>query len=186
VHITLVELAEMLQREHGARFAPSTVWHFLDGHTMIVKKQRTRVSKGGPTSRLSDAPDSTLGLTSTPSAWSSSTRPAPRPKWLDYAGGPDAVSAAVLRSRTAIGRTITFTGALRLPSLAGPMVLGGPMNRTAFGAYIKQVPVPTLRPATSSSWTACPPKRARARAPPSRPQAPSFATCRPTHWTSNP
>jgi hypothetical protein len=104
VHITLVELAEMLQSEHGARFAPRTVWHFLDRDTMIVKKQRTRVSKSGPTSRPSDAPDSTLGLTSTPSAWSSSTRPAPRPEWLDYAGGPDAVSAAVLRSRTAIGR----------------------------------------------------------------------------------
>ena len=32
VDITLVELAEMLRREHGASFAPSTVWRFLDRH----------------------------------------------------------------------------------------------------------------------------------------------------------
>jgi transposase len=68
VGITLVELAEMLRREHGARFAPSTVWRFLDRHTMIVKKQRTGASKSGPTSRPSDAPGSAFGLTSTPSA----------------------------------------------------------------------------------------------------------------------
>ena len=38
VDITLVELAEMLRCEHGARFAPSTVWRFLDRHAMTLKK----------------------------------------------------------------------------------------------------------------------------------------------------
>jgi transposase len=37
VDITLVELTEMLRREHGASFAPSTVWRFLDRHAMTVK-----------------------------------------------------------------------------------------------------------------------------------------------------
>lgn len=38
VDITLVELAEMLRREHGAGFAPSMVWRFLDRHNITVKK----------------------------------------------------------------------------------------------------------------------------------------------------
>ena len=29
VDITLVEIAALLQREHGERFAPSTIWRFL-------------------------------------------------------------------------------------------------------------------------------------------------------------
>ena len=37
VDITLVELAELLRREHGASFAPSTVWRFLDRHAMTFK-----------------------------------------------------------------------------------------------------------------------------------------------------
>jgi transposase len=37
VDITLVELAEMLRREHGAHFAPSTVWRFLNRHAMTLK-----------------------------------------------------------------------------------------------------------------------------------------------------
>ncbi len=46
VDITLVELADMLQREHGASFAPSTVWRFLDRHAMTVKKNRARQRAG--------------------------------------------------------------------------------------------------------------------------------------------
>ena len=44
--ITLVELAEMLAREHGARFAPSTVWRFLDRHAITIKKNGTRQRAG--------------------------------------------------------------------------------------------------------------------------------------------
>jgi hypothetical protein len=32
VDITLVELADMLRTTHGAAFAPSTIWRFLDRH----------------------------------------------------------------------------------------------------------------------------------------------------------
>jgi transposase len=52
VDITLVELAELLAREHGARFAPSTIWRFLDRHDMTLKKSRARqraaTSRRGP------------------------------------------------------------------------------------------------------------------------------------------
>jgi transposase len=46
VDITLVELAELLRREHGASFAPSTVWRFLDRHAMTVKKNGARQRAG--------------------------------------------------------------------------------------------------------------------------------------------
>jgi transposase len=40
--ISLVELADMLRHEHGASFAPSTIWRFLDRHDMTFKKNRAR------------------------------------------------------------------------------------------------------------------------------------------------
>jgi transposase len=42
-------------------------------------------------------------------------------------------------------KTTTFTGALRLSGMTAPMVLDGPMNGTAFLAYVEQVLVPTLQ-----------------------------------------
>ena len=46
VDITLVELAELLRSQHGASFAPSTVWRFLDRHGLTVKKNRARQRAG--------------------------------------------------------------------------------------------------------------------------------------------
>ena len=40
VDITLVELAELLRRDHGVAVAPSTVWRLLDRHDMTVKKRQ--------------------------------------------------------------------------------------------------------------------------------------------------
>jgi len=45
VDITLVELAELL-RQHGASFAPSTVWRFLDRHGLTFKKNGARQRAG--------------------------------------------------------------------------------------------------------------------------------------------
>jgi transposase len=42
VDITLVELSDMLRERHGAAFAPSTVWRFLDRHAMTGKKNGAR------------------------------------------------------------------------------------------------------------------------------------------------
>jgi transposase len=44
--ITLVELAEFLRAEHGAVFAPSTIWRFLDRHSMTLKKNGARQRAG--------------------------------------------------------------------------------------------------------------------------------------------
>ena len=44
--ISLVELAELLRAEHGASFAASTVWRFLDRHNMTFKKNGARRRAG--------------------------------------------------------------------------------------------------------------------------------------------
>jgi transposase len=46
VDITLVELSDMLRRRHGASFAPSTVWRFLDRHDLTFKKNCARQRAG--------------------------------------------------------------------------------------------------------------------------------------------
>jgi transposase len=49
--MTLVQIAEMLEAETGASFAPSSVWRFLDRHAITFKKKpRTQPSRTGPTS----------------------------------------------------------------------------------------------------------------------------------------
>ena len=44
--ITLTEIAEHLEREHGERFVPSTIWRLLDRHDQTFKKNRARQRAG--------------------------------------------------------------------------------------------------------------------------------------------
>jgi transposase len=46
VDITLTEIAAHLEREHGEKFAPSTIWRFLDRHDQTFKKNRSRRRAG--------------------------------------------------------------------------------------------------------------------------------------------
>ena len=46
VDVTLVELAELLRDQHGTVFATSTIWRFLDRHSMTVKKNGARQRAG--------------------------------------------------------------------------------------------------------------------------------------------
>lgn len=46
VDITLVEIAAMLRTDHGAIFAASTIWRFLDRHAMTFKKNGARQRAG--------------------------------------------------------------------------------------------------------------------------------------------
>lgn len=43
-------------------------------------------------------------------------------------------------------KTTTFVAGLRLTGLTAPFVLDGPMNRSAFLAYVSRVLVPELKP----------------------------------------
>ncbi len=46
IDITLVEIAAHLERTHAERFAPSTIWRFLDRHAQTFKKNRARQRAG--------------------------------------------------------------------------------------------------------------------------------------------
>jgi len=46
VDITLVELSDLLRREHGVSFAPSTIWRFFARHGVTFKKNRARQRTG--------------------------------------------------------------------------------------------------------------------------------------------
>lgn len=46
VDMTLAEIAALLRERHGAAFAPSSVWRFLDRHDMTVKKNGARRRAG--------------------------------------------------------------------------------------------------------------------------------------------
>lgn len=46
VDVTLTEIVDLLRRQHGVSFAPSTVWRFLDRHAMTLKKNGTRSRAG--------------------------------------------------------------------------------------------------------------------------------------------
>lgn len=46
--VTLLEITEHLEREHGLKVAQSTVWRLLDRRDMTVKKSRTRQRAGAP------------------------------------------------------------------------------------------------------------------------------------------
>ena len=48
--ITLTALAELLEGQHGVRFARSTIWRFLDRQGLSVKKNGAR-SRAGQTRR---------------------------------------------------------------------------------------------------------------------------------------
>jgi transposase len=46
--ITLSEIASHLEQRHGERFAPSTVWRFLDRRAVTFKKNGARQRAGAP------------------------------------------------------------------------------------------------------------------------------------------
>ena len=53
--ITLAELADRLHHDHGASFAISTIWRFLDRHNLTFKKNGTR-QRAGAARRRRPAP----------------------------------------------------------------------------------------------------------------------------------
>ncbi|WP_240760073.1 IS630 family transposase [Lichenicoccus roseus] len=145
--VTLVELAAMLERDHAAVFAPSTIWRFLDRHGMTFKKKTAHASE-------QERPD----VAARREAWFEA-QPDLDPTRLVFIDETGATTKmARLRGRAKRGQrcraavphghwmTTTFTGALRLSGMTAPMVLDGPMNGDAFEAYVEQVLVPTLRP----------------------------------------
>ena len=142
--VALTELAEMLVRDHGAAFAPSTVWRLLDRHAMTFKKTAHASEQ--------ERPD----VAARRRAWFDA-QPDLEPERLVFVDETGAsTKMARLRGRARRGercrapvphghwKTTTFTDALRLGGMTAPMLLDGPMNGDAFLAYVEQVLAPTL------------------------------------------
>jgi transposase len=146
VDITLVELVELLRREHGASFAPSTIWRFFDRRGVTFKK----------TAHASEQHKAAVAARR--AAWVA-TQPDLDPERLVFIDETGAsTKMARLRGRAKRGercrapvphghwQTTTVTAALRWHGVTAPLVLDRPMNGSAFLAYVEQVLAPTLRP----------------------------------------
>ena len=81
-------------------------------------------------------------------------------------------------------KTQTFIAGLRCGALTAPFVIDAPMDRRIFETYVETQLAPTLNPAISSSWTICPPIKARPPRRPSAPRALGSSSCRPIAPTS--
>ena len=101
---TLAELAEHLEETHGVVVAQSTIWRLLDRRGMTFKKKpRTRASNSVLTFCAGGTPGSRPSWIWSRNGWSSSTRPALRPRWRGATAEPRAGNAAVLRCPMATG-----------------------------------------------------------------------------------
>lgn len=143
--ITLSELADLVAREHGASFAPSTVHRFLTRHRITLKKAAHAAEQ--------ERPD----VAHRRQAWFDA-QPDLTPERLVFIDETGAsTKMARLRGRAPRGqrcraavphghwKTTTFVGALRLGGMTAPLVLDGPMNEAAFLAYVQQMLAPTLK-----------------------------------------
>jgi transposase len=135
-----------LRTQHGAVFAASTIWRFLDRHAMTLKKMAHASEQ--------ERPD----VAAQRHAWFDA-QPDLDPEHLVFIDETGAsTKMARLRGRAKRGmrcrspvphghwKTTTFTGALRLSGMTAPMVLDGPMTGEWFVAYVEHILVPTLRP----------------------------------------
>jgi transposase len=78
--LTLAEIRERLRAEHGVTVGLSTVWRFVEANKLTLKKRPCMPpSRTGRMSPRRGAPSSGGSRRSIPTAWSSSTRPGPRP-----------------------------------------------------------------------------------------------------------
>jgi transposase len=103
--LTLEEIRGRLLDEHQRKAGISSIWRFFDRHGISFKKKAcARPSRIGLTlpRRVPNGPS--IKQNSILNAWSSSTRPAHRPTWLDCAGGRHAANGWSARFRRVTGR----------------------------------------------------------------------------------
>lgn len=146
VDISLVEIADHLQRQHGERFAPSTIWRFLDRNAQTFKKTAH--------AREQERPDVAAGRL----AWRTEQPhfDPVRLVFVDETGASTKMARRCGRAQRGARciaavphghwHTTTFVGGLRLSGLTAPMTLDGPMDAVAFRAWVGQMLAPTLVP----------------------------------------
>jgi len=103
--LTLEEIQRRLLDERQQKAGLGSVWRFFNRHDISFKKKPfTRPNRIGLTSPRRGPHGRTIEPSSIPIGWSSSTRPAPAPKWRGCAAGLRAASGLSAKSRTATGK----------------------------------------------------------------------------------
>ena len=96
----VVELAE-----RGLKVDYRSVWEFVHAEKLSFKKKRWSPANAiAPTWRAGGRSGRSIKAASSLTAWSSSTRPGPRPTWRRCGAGRRAASVSSPKSRTAAGR----------------------------------------------------------------------------------
>ena len=103
--LTLEEIQRRLLDERQQKAGLGSVWRFFDRHGISFKKKAFgRPSRIGLTLQRRDRRGRTINPSSIPTGWSSSTKPAPQPKWPGCAAGLHAANGWSEKSRMVIGK----------------------------------------------------------------------------------
>jgi len=103
--LTLEEIQRRLFEERQQKAGLGSVWRFFDRHGISFKKKAFgRPSKIGLMLPRREWHGRTINPSSIPTDWSSSTKPAPQPKWRGCAVGLHAANGWSARSRTGTGK----------------------------------------------------------------------------------
>ena len=155
----------------ASRSTTGTMWSFVHrARAQLQKKRAWPASRTGPTSRAGGARWQALpGAASIPRAWSSSTRPGPRPTWRRLRGW--APRGERLRGQGAArpleDHDLPRRPALR-PASTRPACSTGRSTARASAPMSSRSWSRRCSPATSSSWTTSAATRARPSARPIR------------------
>ena len=145
--LTLQEIRSALAASCGITVGLSTVHRFLGVHNLTRKKRPyTRPSRTARMSPRLGASSSAANRRSTPSAWSSSTRPWAATNMTRRYGR----CARGLRLRASVPhghwKLTTLVAGLRTAGISAPYVFEGAINGQRFRAYVEQMLAPTLAP----------------------------------------
>jgi transposase len=102
--LTLEEIQRRLLDERQQKAGIGSVWRFFDRHGISFKKTFGRPSRIGLTSPRRGRHGRTINISLIPIAWSSSTKPAPQPKWRGCAVGLHAANGWSTKSHTVTGK----------------------------------------------------------------------------------
>jgi transposase len=103
--LTLEEIRRRLLEERQQKAGLGSVWRFFDRHGISFKKKAFgRPSRIGLMLARREWHGRMINPSSIPTDWSSSTKPAPQPKWRGCAVGLHAANGWSAKSRTGTGK----------------------------------------------------------------------------------
>ena len=138
-------VAELAAR--GLKADYTAVWKFVHAEKLSFKKnrfgQRAGSSRRGA---AASAVEGASGPDRAGPAWSSSTRPGPRPTWRRCGDGYRSAAGFAPKVPHGQWKTMTFLAALRHDRIDAPWLLDGPINGESFKPMSRSV----LRPDASA------------------------------------